>query len=148
MPSLLSTTDLQIITGIYVDHFPTFNREIVVFKEPKVTITNINNPILHPGYRGTSQTTTNTTYTFVSGVYNGILSYDRDQKIEPISEAQVGVSKGRAKLKVQQNAYDYIKNGKTENIQVDGLKFNVISDEGVQNFFGLRYYYFILEQTS
>lgn len=150
MPSLLSSSEQGSIRSGFVDHFETFAREIVVFKTPKKTYTTTNAipSQNYPGYNGTVQNTNNFTYTYQSGVFSGILIYEKEQKIEYVIESKTPNSKGAARLKVKDDAYNYITNGNTENVKVDGLVFNVNTDPAVQNFLGLRYYYFTLEQTS
>ena len=147
MASLISATEITALTGTLSDHFDSFKRDVVVFKEPKVTITN-KVTALYPGYGNTSQSINNVSHTPVSGIFQGMLVYERDQKVTSISESHTSVSKGKVRLKVKDDAYTYIKEGKTENLQIDGLTFNVISDEGIQNYLGLKFFYFTLEQTT
>ena len=58
------------------------------------------------------------------------------------------VNKGVIKIKVEKDARDFIKNGKTERIEVDEKSFNTISDDKIQNYIGLNYYIFYLEATD
>ena len=42
MPSLISETEKNNLTGIFNDIFDTFKREIVIHKEPKKVISQVN----------------------------------------------------------------------------------------------------------
>jgi hypothetical protein len=42
----------------------------------------------------------------------------------------------------------FIQNGKTENVIVDGLLFDLASEPWVQNYFGLEFWYFKLRRKN
>lgn len=147
--SLLSSTDIEYLTGEFAKHFDTFatdlSRNITVYKEPKKVITIITGAS-YPGYPPEEQTVI--TYIVQSGVYPAIISYNRQQNQTNLYEANVVIPKGQVRIKVKEDGKNYIKNGKTENIIVDGNTYNTITDEAVQNYLGLSYYYFTLERTN
>ncbi len=146
MASLVSISQIASLTGQLGNHFDTFSGLITIFKEPQKTFSN-SNANVYAGYGPTSQETT-VTYTPTSGMFAGIIIYPKTAKIGYFSEAQIPIQQGNIRIKVRQDAKDYIKNGKTEKIVIDGASYNLASDFSVQNYLGLIYYYFDLERTN
>jgi hypothetical protein len=148
--SLLSSTEIEYLTGEFYKHFDTFatdlSRNITIYKEPKKVIT-LTTGINYPGY-GNTQNATNITYVVQSGVYPALILYNRNQDQKNLYEANVVIPKGQVQIKVKEDAKNYIKLGKTESIIVDGNTYNTITDEAVQNYLGLTYYYFTLERVN
>ena len=144
MANLLSDSEINNITGAFGDVFDTFKKDIVVYKEPKKVVSDLNLGFLY-GYGVPSQKT-NYTYTPVSGVYPALVSRKRatkpDVEIDNISYPQ-----NRIMIKVETPARTFINNGKTERIEIDGKAFNVVTDEAVKHFFGYKLYVFHLEAT-
>lgn len=145
--SVLSASDLAFFTGAFAQHFSTFARlePIVIFKEPQQVITQSNLPV-YAGYGVNS--TSSITYVPVSGLYSGIIRYKQNMDEAIFQDLQTRDFKGEAMIKVEENAKNFIKNGKTELFQFDGKSFNQIVDESVQEYFGLKYYYFGLSNTN
>ena len=135
-------------TGILADHFDTFKRSIIIYKEPKkiINISASNNNVL-AGY-GESSDAENISFVAVSGTFPALINYQGKQDLPYISEVNSSASKGVIKMKVEQDARDYIKDGKTERVIVDGSSFNIISDDKLQNYLGLQYYVYFLEKTD
>lgn len=146
MASLLTAADITNFTGDFQDLFDTFKREIVVYKEPKKVIQNINIQSYH-GY-GDSAQKTNFTYLPVSGTHQAIVSYKDRQESEEMGGVGLMYFAGDVRIKVDEEAKNYIKNGKTEKIVIDGKDFNVLTEDAVKNFFGLRLYVFHLRYTK
>jgi len=148
VPNLVNTTQRAILTGFLGDHYDSFKRNIVIFKEPINTINNINNDN-YLGYNETQQLQNYTTTT-VSGIYPAIINSLNNQPQDLITEIKAinAGGKGKIKIKVEQPARDYINNGKTELILVDGNPFNLAGGERIQNYLGLVYYIFELESTN
>ena len=142
----LNSSQIELFSGTFARHFPSFAREFTVFKEPKKIITSTT-ANYYAGY-GQSSNESQITYVPISGIYSGIISYNTNQTQENLYEARSAISKGEVRLKVQKDAYDFIKNGKNENFIVDGNTYNVISDEAIQNYVGLQYFYFTLKRTT
>ncbi len=145
--SLLTQSQIDLFSGKFGEHFSSFSRPFTIFKEPKKVITNVTSKDFIPGY-GIPSAQSQVTYIPISGIYSGIISYNRDQKIDELFESNKGLSKGQVRLKVQEDAKNFIENGKNENFIVDGLTYNVVSDFAVQNYLGLTYFYYTLEQTK
>jgi len=149
MASLVTSSDKLALTGALGDHFDTFKRDIVVFKEPIKVISNVYSNNNYAGY-GESSNPIEFTYVPVSGVYSAIVSYYSDQTPELGDNiGNVIINKGSVKIKVEQSARDFILDGtKTESIKIDGNTFNKYSSEQVQNYLDLYYYIFYLEKTD
>jgi hypothetical protein len=146
MASLLTETEKNNLTPLLEDLFDTFARDITVHKEPKKII--INNPQNHfIGYEEGS-IVENITYIPESKIFKAKIKYETDQTLNQLKEINNTLSKGLVKIKVRKDARDYILNGtKTEKIEIDGISFNVISDEAVKKFFNVTFYVFFLQRT-
>lgn len=150
MSNLLSTTEITSLTGQFNSLWDTLSQftQIVVNKEPIKTITNANTNSNLPGY-STPPNQQNVTYTPVSGIFPAIAMYDKPAKPgETLQEVKVSFGKGKIRIKVKPDAAEYINNGTTENIILNSQTYNTISDDGIQNYLGLKYHYFLLERTT
>ena len=127
MPSLISETEKNNLTGIFNDIFDTFKREIVVHKEPKRVVGTINTASLF-GY-GDPADSVNYTYIPQSGVYSATVRYNLDQTQDTLGDIPSYVSEGGVFIKVQKPAKDYINKGKTEKITFDNKSFKVVSED-------------------
>lgn len=145
MASLLSKNDRAVFSKVLSDHFDTFRRVITVHKEPTRIINTINSNKTYAGYNDSSNINN---FTFVpnSEKFPAIVVYDNKQTevVSQIASYPAGV----VKIKVDKCARDYIINGKTEKIEVDGNSFNLITEDKVQNYLGLVFYIFYLRATS
>ena len=147
MANLLSDSDKTSLTGALNDHFDTFKRNVIVFKEPKRVINSGPFDGVLAGYEDSS-IENKITYIPVSGVYPAIVTYEDDQDSEFLTELTSRVAKGEVKIKVKEDCRDFILNGKTESIQVDNKSFNAVSEDKIQHYLGLKFYIFYLEQTK
>lgn len=147
--SLLTSTEKTEITGAVYSLYQTqLNSQIIVVKEPIQTIISNNSNQLY-GYDGNESNSTNYAYTYVSGIYSGVVRYGKDQKQESFQESKISIPHGQVRIKVLEDCRDYILNGKTQCIEINNTKFNVITDDGVKNHFDLlKFYYFMLERTN
>jgi hypothetical protein len=148
MAMLLSTGDIHAFSGAFIDHFDTFSdkRDIVVYKEPKKTV--IQSADLPMAGYGASSNPENYQLTPVSGVFPAIIRYKRLQKQFPLPDLQTSINKGTVTIKVQEHARNFINEGKTECIQFDNKSWNVIGTDAVQNYLGVKYYYYDLEVAN
>tara|TARA_R100000808_G_C2152931_1_gene162725 strand:+ start:2947 stop:3381 length:435 start_codon:yes stop_codon:yes gene_type:complete len=144
MANLISTTEANSFKKVLEDHFDTFKRSITIHKEPVRVISQTNNQPF-AGY-GESSEEENVSYVPQSKSFEGLITYDNKQKeiASEIGTYQTGV----VRIKVKENAAQYIKNGKTERIEVDGKSFNTITDDKVQNYLGSIFYIFYLQATT
>ena len=151
MPSLVNNNEKAYVTGTFGNIFNTYSREIIVFKEPiKTVITPNPNPNALFGF-GSEQQTPLFTYTPVTGVFQALIKYagryGSDEKQNEInSELDAYLAQGPISIKVQGPTKDFIINGKTEKIVVDGLTSIVNGDNYRPQFFwGAQYYIFDLQ---
>ena len=117
MPSLISDTEKQKLTGIFTDIFDTFKREIVIHKEPRKVISQVNTASLF-GY-GDPASSVNYSYEPVSGIFSATIRYDMNQETERLADIPQNISLGNVYIKVQEGAKNYINKGKTEKITFD-----------------------------
>jgi len=130
MPSLLSSTELSIITGTLSNVFDTRARRIVVYKESLKTL--VSNPASNFVYGfGESQQADAYTYTEVTGVYPAVIKYITIDKgeVEDHSEIMSRISEDRISIKVRQDCRDYINSGKTEKIICDDKTYFLDGEE-------------------
>ena len=146
MPSLISDAEKQKLTGIFTDIFDTFKREIVVHKEPRKVISQVNTASLF-GY-GDPASSVNYTYEPVSGVYSATIRYDMNQEPERLADIPQNISMGNVYIKVQENARDYINKGKTEKITFDNKSFKIISEDANRSFLDSKFFIYRLEATK
>ncbi len=142
MAGLLSHDQVMFCTGKAYMLFLTVSRPIVIHKEPTVqfVMTGVN---VLAGYGDTSQEDNNI-YTPISGIYPAQVVYTRISKANPIVDAQLLLPDGQIKIKVQSDARDFIRNGKTIMFEMDGNQYAQIGKETVQDYLGLQFYYFTL----
>lgn len=146
MPSLLTSSDITSLTGALGDHFDTFKQTMVVHKEPIKNIIQTSDNV-YPGFPQQVQETT-TEYIPVSGSYYALkVSEKSSTKQGDIPNTTSTVYTNGIRVKVQEDAKNYIMNGKTEGITFQGCFFNVVSLPIPQNYLGLQYYYFDLSRT-
>jgi hypothetical protein len=144
MPSLISDIEKRDLGLVFKDIFDTFKRSITVHKEPVKIVGNPGN-MPYAGY-GEDSEEDNVTYVPQNKTFDAVISYNNHQTE---INTQVGVYEaGQVKIKVEKEAADYIKTGKTERIEVDGKSFNKVTNDKVQDFLGIQYYVFYLEATS
>ena len=144
MPSLISDKEKAQLALIFGDIFDTFKRKITIHKAPKKAIANTANKPM-AGYEEDSEET-NISYIGERKEFEAVITYgDRQSEVA----SQVGTYEaGTVKIRVKKDASDYIENGKTEKIEVDGKSFNTITDSKVSDFMGARYYIYYLRATT
>jgi hypothetical protein len=59
---------------------------------------------------------------------------------QKISELHLDYPVDNTYIKIEKDANDFLNFGKTEKIEIDGLFFDVVSDEKIKNYLGLIYY--------
>jgi len=148
MASLISDTEKANLTGIFGDIFDTFKRDVIIHKEPTKIVTDVNiNQIF--GYGGDSQKS-NVSYIHNSKSFEATIAY----KISPselsdyISDVGSYTHGNIVRIKVREDARDYIMSGKTEKIEFDNRYFNVVSRDIVSMFLDVKYYIFYLKVAN
>jgi hypothetical protein len=151
MASLVTQNEIDIFTGDFENLFDTFKRPITVFKKPKkvVSASNVNDQNIYFGYDSQNvEPDVVESYEPVSGVFEVMIRYKDNQQSDPLEELNTNSFEGDVRIKVQEDCRNYIKNGKTENIQFDNKTFNVVGDDAVKYFFGYKLYVFHLKATK
>jgi len=144
MASLISTSTKSEFAKVLEDHFDTFKRLITVHREPIKSVTNVQNNALH-GYGDTAENG-NIEYITQKQEFYAIVNYNNQQTE---SSTEIGtLEAGTVKIKVQQDAADYIKGGKVEKIEIDDKTFNKVTDDKVQNYLGTVFHVFYLRATT
>ena len=146
MPSLISDTEKQKLTGIFNEIFDTFKREIVIHKEPRKVISQVNTASLF-GY-GDPASSVNYSYEPVSGIFSATIRYDMNQETERLADIPQNISLGNVYIKVQEGAKNYINKGKTEKITFDNKSFKIISEDANKSFLDSKFYVYRLEATK
>ena len=146
MSSLVSATEISSFTGDFQDLFDTFKRAITIHKTPKRVIQQINTDFLH-GY-GEPADQVNYTYTPVSQDFTAMVLYKDRQETDEMDIGNLTYFAGDLRIKCDQETRDYIKDGKTEKVVIDGKDFQLMTEESVKYFFGIRLYVFHLQFTA
>lgn len=149
MADLLNETDREFFRTTLNDLFDTFKRTIIVHKEPTKKISNLNTNV----YAGYGDTSTPKNIEFVHNYkeLEALVSYldsvgSQTSAID--QDIHLSIPKGASvRIKVKQEGRDYISNGKTEKIEVDGKSFNIVGKESVKYNFGTKLFVFYLEQV-
>jgi len=148
MASLISDAEKENLTGIFGDIFDTFKRTIKVHKEPTKVVSDVNiNQIF--GYGGDSQKS-NVSYLHNSQSFEATINYkiSSAELSDYITEVGAYTHGNIVKIKVKEDARDYIMNGKTEKIEFDNRYFNVVSRDIVSMFLDVKYYVFYLKVAT
>lgn len=126
--------------------FDYFSREFVVNKEAiKVLIS----PATAPMYGYDNQSSPEAyNYIPVNAIFKGRISYNKKQSEELLSDVRANITQGIVTLIVKEPARNYIDNGKTLNIQLDGKTFNTITTAGIRKYLNNTYYQYYLQETK
>lgn len=149
MAGFITNNQIYELTGAYHKHWRTFNKRIVVTKEPiKTIVTNNNTTLPIFGYAEESQPLASYTYTSVTGVFMAQVTVNLDQKAVELEDIKNTAAKGTIRIKVEQDCRDFIEDGrKTESIQYGEQIYNTLALDGLHNFFGLKFYTYMLERS-
>lgn len=153
MAGFFSSTEQANMINDFATSFLTWSRNITVYKEPLKT------PVVNVGQGGNlfgfgeQQQNQTFTYTPVTGVFPAIIRYDdikedpeKDSILSP--EVMARIYSGPVTIKVQRNCRDFLNNGLTDQVVIDGQMYYMNSDERLQTFQGSEYYIFSLRKTK
>jgi len=151
MAGFLSNADINTITGLHFSGFLTFaNDNIIVHKQLKKSFTsnNFDQRVL-AGY-SPHPTESTIQYIYESGVFPAIVKPNKVQQSNPLSYINTVALKGETIIKTNESGGLYITNSKTHSITISGQNdvYNLIADQAIENFYGLKFYLFGLEKTS
>jgi len=133
------------MTGACLNHFDTFKRNILIYKEPlKILSRAYNQTNFYAGYEEQSEPDA-ITYSGVSGTFSALVDYGRNERNQRIDVANTQVTQETLRIKVREDARNFIRNGKTEKIEFDNNSFNIVGEEVVQNYMGLAFYFYTLK---
>ena len=148
--SFLNSEQLNLLTGTFQKHFDQFStgigNEILIYKEP-IKIINTIGSTNFPGYGEDSSSNTEITYQVVSGAYPCIPIYG-NMGGKGFTELHFSLGQNEIMVKVKEDAKNYILDGKTERVIVNGMNYNITSNYKIQNFYGSLYYYFKCTETQ
>ena len=145
MASLVSASDTAVLTGAANDLFDTFKRNIVIHKEPLKVVKQAGANV-YVGYTETNSVN-DYDYQAVSGVYSAMITYKslNALMINQITELNTIAPNNQVKIKVKEDAKDFIQIGKTESVYVDGIHYNIATEPITQNYLGLIFYLYELK---
>lgn len=146
MASLISQEERGVLTGIFGDIFDTFKRDIIIYKEPKKVIQQINLDQVF-GY-GEYSTPANYEYIPVTGIYPAVVRYANDHEYKGVDSVSSNIPFGHATIKVKGDARQFINIGKTEKIVFDSKAFELAGSEKVQRFLDSEHYIYLLRVTD
>tara|TARA_R100000008_G_scaffold86268_1_gene78649 strand:- start:1327 stop:1770 length:444 start_codon:yes stop_codon:yes gene_type:complete len=146
--SFISTGNLNasVFTSAYDDFFDYFKKEVVVYKTPKKTVADVSLSFLY-GY-GTDSNGDNYTFTPVSGIFSGLAVYGSNVNNRDLFQADIRMPDNNLRLKVTEEASNYINNGANESIEVDNKKYFVKSSDTQEHFLTNNYFVYILEEAN
>ena len=122
MPSLVPDDVIAEFTTALGDHFDTFKENITVFKEPKKIISNLSQSI-YAGYGAQKEIVT---YQTVKQTFEALVNFRDRQAQDYLDEIKIQDIRGDVRIKVEETAKDYIKNGKTQSIVVQEKNYNIV----------------------
>ena len=148
MASLLSDTEKASITGAFGDVFDTFSQSIVIWKDPIKIVSDLNLNFLY-GYEDDVSSSATVTYQAVSGIYSGVISRrgkrgDEDEHYE----AGFFLPDNQIRIKVEEDARNFINSGINERLVVDNKNYNIVGKEQQADFLTKKYFVYLLEDAS
>lgn len=153
MAGFISVTEQAGILATFSGSFDTWKRDIVVYKEPLKTLVDPQPQGNNVFGFGEQQQDPVYSYTPRSGVFSAIIRYNdierNPAKNAPLSpEILARIYWGPVSIKVERNCRDFINDGVTERILVDGNSYLMDSDERLQTYQGSEYYIYSLRKTK
>ena len=146
--SFISTGNLNAsaFTSAYNDFFDYFKKEVIVYKTPKKTVADVSLSFLY-GY-GTDSNGDNYSFTPVSGIFSGLAVYGANVNDQNLFQADVRIPDNNLRLKVTEEAKNYINNGINESIEIDNKKYFIKSSDTQEHFLTNSYFVYILEEAN
>lgn len=144
--SLLNSTEIAAYTGSIYDHFQTFKRQIIIYKEPTESYASESVDLIMGYNNNTNQN--NITYTRVSGIFSGLKVGPDKLGSENISLLKLDRNQENSYIKVEKDCREFIDRGVTDYLEIDKVKYKKMSDAKVKNYLGLIYYIFDIERIK
>lgn len=147
MASLLTDTEKASFIKGLDDLFDTFKQNIVIYKEAKINIVDINRPRVF-GYNSRSDID-NISYETVTGVFPALVNFNKFQKADGLEQVGNLIPEGTVNIKIKSDAKDFISdNGATIGIGINGLMFKITSFESPRRYISPDYYSYTLERQK
>ena len=145
MASLLSASEKTAFKSALDDLFDTFKQDIVVYKEAKIQLIDINQPRMF-GYNERVDIS-NINYAPVTGVFPALVNANKKQNEERLDDIGNFLTKGQVTIKIKSDAYNFINNnGTTLNIAIADDMYKIISTASARRFISPDYYIYVLER--
>lgn len=145
MASLLSATQKASFEKGMTDLFDTFKQDVVIYKEAKIEVININQPRMY-GYNERSDID-NINYIPVTGVFQALVTSSKKQKQERLEESENRIDKGEVEMKVKSDANDFIQNnGKTLYVSINDLMYKFATSQSPRPYITSEYFTYYLER--
>lgn len=145
MASLLNDDQKAVFTTALDTLFDTFKQDIIIYKEAKIQITNINQPRIF-GYDDEVDIS-NINYIPVTGTFSAMVNFTKRQKLTDLKEVNTFLEQGEASIKIKSDTRDFIENnGKTTNISINNTMFKIVSSESLRRFISPNYFIYYLER--
>jgi hypothetical protein len=144
---LVTETEMANLSGLFGQVFDTFsyNRTIVVHKEPLKTVASTFNP--NDGVFGFGENQQNIVYNYtpVSQSFPAIIRYKHNINDPIKTELDAFYSKGGITIQVAKDCYTYIITDKTLKITFDDRSWFVMGEPRAKKFLKTEYYLFYLQ---
>ncbi len=145
MASLLSATQKASFEKGMTDLFDTFKQDVVIYKEAKIEVININQSRMY-GYNERSDID-NINYIPVTGVYQALVTSSKKQTQERLEESENRIDKGELEMKVKSDANDFIQNnGKTLYVSINDLMYKFVTSQSPRPYITSEYFTYYLER--
>lgn len=145
MASLLSATQKASFEKGMTDLFDTFKQDVVIYKEAKIEVIDINQPRMY-GYNERSDID-NINYIPVTGVYQALVTSSKKQTQERLEESENRIDKGEVEMKVKSDANDFIQNnGKTLYVSINDLMYKFVTSQSPRPYITSEYFTYYLER--
>ncbi len=124
------------------------NSYVSVVKQPLQVINNPNSDLL-AGYGQDNQNISDINYIPETGIFPCVTIYPRNMNLDKFASMKFQIDLNQVLIKVKEEGRDFILNGtKTERVYVDNIPYIPQNTPVIQNFFGLKYYYFKLNEVQ
>jgi hypothetical protein len=148
----LTSNQVAGITGIFDQLFSSYgtgiNNRVSIIKEP-IKIVNNQSENVMPGFLPDAVDYSSITYQPVTGVFPAIIIYPHELKSQQFGQLKFNLDENQVMIKLQNDGANYMLNGKTEKVLVNGAFYSMADfTPKIQNYFGLKYYYFKLTSTK
>lgn len=145
MPGFLNSSQISMMTGLFMRHFNQFSSEIgntiTVFKEPTKVINNSSSLSL-VGYTEDSINEEDITYIENYRLIPAMIMYPADEPSLSFPAIKGNLDLNEVMIKVDEEGALYIDTGKTEKVIINDKTYNINDTNWVQNYFGLKFYYY------